>query len=65
MINKNILLLVAIFFLHNISEAHVKKYSNEFLSIGISARSLAMSGASVASVSDVGGLIGILPALWE
>jgi hypothetical protein len=29
------------------------KYSNEFLSIGIGARGLAMSGAQVASVGDV------------
>jgi hypothetical protein len=42
------------------------KYSNEFLAIGVGARSLAMSGASVASVNDVtsgywnpSGLLGI------
>ena len=35
--------------------AQFYKYSNEFLSIGIGARGLAMSGAQVASVNDVTG----------
>src|SRR5215510_9312943 len=32
--------------------AQAPKYSNEFLSIGVGARALAMSGAQVATVSD-------------
>jgi len=35
------------------SYGQVRKYSNEFMSIGIGARGLAMSGAQVASVNDV------------
>lgn len=35
------------------STAQVRKYSNEFLNIGVGARGLAMSGAQVASVNDV------------
>ncbi len=35
------------------ADAQVRKYSNEFLSIGIGARSLAMSGATVASIGDI------------
>lgn len=34
------------------AEAQTRKYSNEFLNIGVGARSLGMSGASVASVQD-------------
>lgn len=37
----------------NIAEAQVRKYSNEFLNIGVGARALGMSGAQVASVNDV------------
>jgi len=35
------------------SHAQTRKYSNEFLNIGVGARSLAMSGAGIASVGDV------------
>jgi hypothetical protein len=42
------LLLIACFF----AKAQPPKYSNEFLSIGVGARGLAMAGAQVASVSD-------------
>lgn len=35
------------------AEAQVRKYSNEFLSIGVDARALGMSNAVVASVQDV------------
>ncbi|MEM9051997.1 MAG: hypothetical protein AAGC47_08105 [Bacteroidota bacterium] len=35
------------------SSAQTRKFSNEFLNIGVGARPLAMSGAGVASVSDV------------
>ncbi|CAN5421298.1 PorV/PorQ family protein [soil metagenome] len=35
------------------ANAQVRKYSNEFLSIGVGARGMAMSGAQVASVNDV------------
>ncbi len=48
----------------------VRKYSNEFLSIGIGARNFAMAGASVASTGDVtagywnpAGLLGVEPDL--
>ena len=34
-------------------QAQVRKYSNEFLSIGVGARSLAMSGSTVAVIGDV------------
>jgi len=37
------------------SQAQFRKYSNEFLAIGVGARSLGMSGAQVASVNDVYG----------
>ncbi|HEU4716919.1 MAG TPA: PorV/PorQ family protein [Bacteroidia bacterium] len=50
------------------SFAQIRKYSNEFLAIGVGARSLAMSGASVASADDVtsgywnpAGLLGVKP----
>lgn len=33
--------------------SQIRKYSNEFLNIGVGARSLAMSGSSVASIGDV------------
>ena len=36
-----------------VTTAQVRKYSNEFLSIGVGARGLAMSGAQVGSVNDV------------
>ena len=35
------------------ANGQVRKYSNEFLSIGVGARGMAMSGAQVASVDDV------------
>ena len=35
------------------AKAQVRKYSNEFLNIGVGARSLGMANANVASVSDV------------
>lgn len=35
-----------------LSKAQTRKYSNEFLNIGVGARALGMSGASVASVMD-------------
>ncbi len=34
------------------AEAQTRKYSNEFLNIGVGARALGMSGASIASVTD-------------
>ncbi len=37
----------------NFGQAQVAKYSNEFLNVGVSARSLAMANANVASVNDV------------
>jgi hypothetical protein len=41
------------FFVWQDSYAQTRKYSNEFLNIGVGARPLAMSGAGVASVTDV------------
>ena len=41
--------------LASVSQAQFRKYSNEFLAIGVGARSLGMSGAQVASVNDVYG----------
>ena len=41
------------FLLSVTAEAQVRKYSNEFLSIGVDARALGMSNAVVASVQDV------------
>ncbi len=38
------------------SKSQIRKYSNEFLSIGVGARALGMSGASVASISDATGI---------
>ncbi len=35
------------------AQAQVRKYSNEFLNIGVGARGLGMSGAQVASINDV------------
>lgn len=48
-------LYILVFILCSASLAHAqtRKYSNEFLSIGVGARALGMSGANVASVSDV------------
>jgi hypothetical protein len=50
---KNISLLTVLSFCTTLSLAQAPKYSNEFLSIGVGARGLGMSGAQVASVNDV------------
>ena len=39
----------------SVSQAQFRKYSNEFLAIGVGARGLGLSGAQVASVNDVYG----------
>jgi hypothetical protein len=44
-----ILLVITVYY----ADAQVRKYSNEFLNIGVGARALGMSGAQVASVNDV------------
>lgn len=51
------ILLSIIFFLCFVfsADAQIRKYSNEFLNIGIGGRGLGMSGAQVASVKDVYG----------
>ena len=49
---KRILLFVFLCFAMN-GFAQIRKYSNEFLSIGVGARALGMSGAYVVSVDDV------------
>ena len=48
-------LLICVLLLFSLAPAsgQVRKYSNEFLSIGVGARGMAMSGAQVASVDDV------------
>ena len=47
------LLLLGILSLVSIqSQAQILKYSNEFLAIGVGARSAAMGGAVIASVND-------------
>lgn len=50
---KNILIVIALLVFVSGSFAQAPKYSNEFLSIGVGARSLAMANSSVASVNDV------------
>lgn len=45
-------LIIFILFLANHAYSQTAKYSNEFLSIGVGARSLSMSNAMVASTSD-------------
>src|SRR5690554_6736630 len=47
------LILIFLIGFVSLSQAQTRKYSNEFLSIGVGARALGMSGANVASVSDV------------
>ena len=37
----------------NVSDTKARKYSNEFLAIGIGARALGMSNATITSVNDV------------
>ncbi|MBC7412118.1 MAG: PorV/PorQ family protein [Bacteroidia bacterium] len=44
---------LTILVIHSTAFAQAPKYSNEFLQIGVGARSLGMSGAQVASVNDV------------
>lgn len=46
-------ILILILCSASLAQAQTRKYSNEFLSIGVGARALGMSGANVASVSDV------------
>jgi hypothetical protein len=47
------LFLVLFFFVSGLGFAQIAKYSNEFLSVGVGARALAMANANVASVNDV------------
>lgn len=53
MTKKNLLIATAIFLTHFATAQDAPKYSNEFLSIGVGARGLGMSGAQVASTNDV------------
>ena len=46
-------MLILFFGMSFVAQAQTRKYSNEFLSIGVGARALGMSGANVASVTDV------------
>jgi hypothetical protein len=50
---KIVTLLVILVSLGSTSKAQFYKYSNEFLAIGVGARSLSMSGAVIASTDDV------------
>ena len=50
---KKYLFLVAVFISSQISGQTIRKYSNEFLNIGVDAAALAMSNAVVASTNDV------------
>ena len=50
---KTITLLVVLMSAGFTSQAQFYKYSNEFLAIGVGARSLAMSGSVIASTNDV------------
>jgi hypothetical protein len=50
---KLFLLSAVLWFGYTLEAQSVRKYSNEFLTIGVGARSLGMSGACVAAVSDV------------
>lgn len=45
--------IAILFMLVIVAKAQVRKYSNEFLNIGVGARSLGMANANVASVNDV------------
>jgi hypothetical protein len=46
-------LFIALIACTGLASAQVAKYSNEFLSIGVSARALAMGGANIVSCNDV------------
>lgn len=48
-----IISLLSLLIFTSVSQAQTRKYSNEFLSIGVGARALGMSGANAASVNDV------------
>lgn len=50
---KNLIFLLSAFVFAFSAEAQVRKYSNEFLSVGVGARALALSNATVASTDDV------------
>lgn len=47
------ILIPVLFLFTNLTYSQTAKYSNEFLSIGVGARSLSMSNASVANTNDV------------
>src|ERR1700733_11345371 len=53
MLQKLFYTLTGFLLLFNSSFAQFRKYSNEFLNIGVGARTLAMSGSQVASIDDV------------
>ena len=50
---KKIVLITLIFLTVDVFSQTSRKYSNEFLSIGVGARALGMSNAYVTSVNDV------------
>lgn len=50
---RKILIPVLLLFFTNLTYSQTAKYSNEFLSIGVGARALGMSNATVANVNDV------------
>lgn len=51
--NKKGIIILVLVFIVNFSFGQTAKYSNEFLSIGVGARSLGMANASVANINDV------------
>lgn len=53
MFRKILLSLALILFVCNTSHAQIRTYSNEFLNLGVGARSLAMGNVQVAAVQDV------------
>ena len=51
--NRLLLIIIGILFINFDSNAQARKYSNEFLNIGVGARALGMSGAFSARANDV------------
>ena len=47
------IIIPVLLFIVNLSFGQTAKYSNEFLSIGVGARSLGMANATVANINDV------------
>lgn len=50
---RHLIIILVFLFIANLSFGQTAKYSNEFLSIGVGARSLGMANATVANINDV------------